>query len=105
VDDQNISAGHKLYRATANGPGDRQAFANQFRWRNNTAIIGRLCGYGTVAVTSVGGMTFPLRCLRSPQIFHTTLQKAVNDAKKPALPASKFPTQPPDDDSRFMPKS
>jgi hypothetical protein len=38
VDDQNISAGHKLYRGTANGPADRQAFANQFRWRKNTAI-------------------------------------------------------------------
>jgi len=38
VDDQNISADHKLYRATATGPDDRQAFANQFRWRKNTAI-------------------------------------------------------------------
>jgi hypothetical protein len=38
VDDQNISAGHKLYRATVAGPTDRQAFANQFRWRKNTAI-------------------------------------------------------------------
>jgi hypothetical protein len=38
VDDQNISAGHKLYRGTATGLGDRQAFANQFRWRKNTAI-------------------------------------------------------------------
>jgi len=38
VDDQNISTGHKLYRGTATGPADRQAFANQFRWRKNTAI-------------------------------------------------------------------
>jgi len=38
VDDQNISTGHKLYRGTATGPSDRQAFANQFRWRKNTAI-------------------------------------------------------------------
>ena len=38
VDDQKISSGHKLYRATAKGPDDRQAFANQFRWRKNTAI-------------------------------------------------------------------
>jgi hypothetical protein len=38
VDDQNISGSHKLYRATANGPDDRQGFANQFRWRKNTAI-------------------------------------------------------------------
>jgi len=38
VDDQNISSFHKLYRGTATGPADRQAFANQFRWRKNTAI-------------------------------------------------------------------
>jgi hypothetical protein len=38
VDDQNISAGHKLYRGTATGPADRQAFSNQFRWRKNTAV-------------------------------------------------------------------
>lgn len=38
VDDQTITADHKLYRRTASGPDDRQAFANQFRWRKNTAI-------------------------------------------------------------------
>jgi len=38
VDDQNISSDHKLYRAKANALDDRQAFANQFRWRKNTAI-------------------------------------------------------------------
>ncbi len=38
VDGESISSDHKLYRATASGPADRQAFANQFRWRKNTAI-------------------------------------------------------------------
>jgi len=38
VDDQTITSDHRLYRATASGPVDRQAFANQFRWRKNTAI-------------------------------------------------------------------
>ena len=38
VDDQNAGSDHKLYRATASSPGDRQAYANQFRWRKNTAI-------------------------------------------------------------------
>jgi hypothetical protein len=38
VDDENMPSSHKLYRGTANGPDDRQAFANQFRWRKNTAI-------------------------------------------------------------------
>ena len=38
VDDQTAGSDHKLYRATATGPSDRQAYANQFRWRKNTAI-------------------------------------------------------------------
>lgn len=38
VDDHSLSTDHKLYRPTASGPDDRQAFANQFRWRKNTAI-------------------------------------------------------------------
>jgi hypothetical protein len=38
VDDPSVSADHKLYRAIASGPADRQAYANQFRWRKNTAI-------------------------------------------------------------------
>jgi len=39
-------------------------------------VLGRIFGYGTVAVTSVGGLQFPLRYLASPQVFHATLQKA-----------------------------
>ncbi len=38
VDDQGLSDQHKLYRAASSGPADRQAYANQFRWRKNTAI-------------------------------------------------------------------
>ena len=38
VDDQTLPTGHKLYRRTATGLADRQAFTNQFRWRKNTAI-------------------------------------------------------------------
>jgi hypothetical protein len=38
VDDQAMGKRHKLYRATATGPADRQAYANQFRWRLNTAV-------------------------------------------------------------------
>jgi hypothetical protein len=38
VDDPSVSADHKLYRAIASGPADPQAYANQFRWRKNTAI-------------------------------------------------------------------
>jgi hypothetical protein len=38
VDEQSMSNRHKLYRASSRGPDDRQAYANQFRWRVNTAI-------------------------------------------------------------------
>ncbi len=38
VDEENMPSSHKLYRGTATGPDDRQAFPNQFRWRKNTAI-------------------------------------------------------------------
>ena len=38
VDDQTMSSDHKLYRAKVGGLDDRHAFANQFRWRRNTAI-------------------------------------------------------------------
>jgi hypothetical protein len=38
VDRQDMPSSHKLYRAAATGLADRQSFANQFRWRQNTAI-------------------------------------------------------------------
>lgn len=44
-------------------------------------LFGRMCGYGTVMVTTVGGASFALSFIGSPQIFHSTLQKAVLDAK------------------------
>ena len=67
-------------------------------------FIGRLCGYGTVTVTSIGGRTFPLRCIGSPQIFHATLQNAVSKAKTPSRATYEPAKPPPDDNSRFMPK-
>jgi uncharacterized membrane protein YdbT with pleckstrin-like domain len=44
-------------------------------------LFGRMCGYGTVMVTTVGGARFPLSFIGSPQTFHSTLQKAVLDVK------------------------
>ncbi len=38
VDNQTMSSKHKLYSAFSSGPTDREAYANQFRWRVNTAI-------------------------------------------------------------------
>jgi hypothetical protein len=38
VDAPAMGKQHRLYRSVSSGPADRQAFANQFRWRRNTAI-------------------------------------------------------------------
>jgi hypothetical protein len=38
VDDQNMSSSQRLYRSTTSSPKDRQSYANQFRWRKNTAV-------------------------------------------------------------------
>ena len=44
-------------------------------------LLGRMCGYGTVMVTTVGGARFPLSFIGSPQSFHSALQEAVLGAK------------------------
>jgi uncharacterized membrane protein YdbT with pleckstrin-like domain len=66
--------------------------------------LGPFLGYGTVTVTSVGGLQFPLRYIGSPQDFHAILQQAVAAAKSSIPPAIKSVTPPQDDDSRYMPK-
>jgi len=38
VDDSSQGKRHKLYHAASAGPTDRQSYANQFRWRFNTAV-------------------------------------------------------------------
>jgi len=65
-------------------------------------LVGRWLGYGTIAVTSVGGDQLPLQYIGKPQVFHAVLQQAVAAAKAP--PAR--PPLPPatGDDSRYMPK-
>jgi uncharacterized membrane protein YdbT with pleckstrin-like domain len=63
-------------------------------------LIGRLFGYGTVAVSSVGGAQFPLRFVGRPQVLHAMLQQAVAKAKvrarREVVPVGA-------DDSRYMP--
>ena len=66
-------------------------------------LLGRIFGYGTILVTTVGGAKFPLRYIGTPQIFHTDLQSAVAAVKMPRVPI-KPPAPPADDHSRFMPK-
>ena len=44
-------------------------------------LLGRFLGYGTVLVTSLGGLRFPFCYIASPQSFHATLQKAVTTAR------------------------
>jgi uncharacterized membrane protein YdbT with pleckstrin-like domain len=69
------------------------------------SIFGRLLGYGTVAATTLGGASFPLPYIASPQRFHTKLQEAVLTAKlSTRQPTLKTTTPPPDDHSRYMPK-
>lgn len=68
-------------------------------------LLGRVFGFGTLIVTSIGGLRFPLRYIGSPQDFHATLQRAVNDAKRPVQPVRTVSTPPQDDDSHYMPKT
>ena len=44
-------------------------------------LFGRLFGYGTIMVTTVGGAHFSLSFIGSPETFHSTLQKAVLHVK------------------------
>ena len=67
-------------------------------------LLGRLLGYGTVTVSSIGGLRLPLHYLAKPQVFQAALQRAVAQAKSPARPAPKLTTGP-QDDSRYKPKS
>jgi len=55
------------------------------------SLLGRICGYGTVTVTTVGGAAFPLSYMGSPQFFHETLKKAVLDAKNTLQGTAKVP--------------
>jgi hypothetical protein len=38
VDEEMMKSRHKLYSGNSSGPDDRQAYANQFLWRKNTAV-------------------------------------------------------------------
>jgi hypothetical protein len=67
-------------------------------------LLGRLLGYGTVTVSSIGGLRLPLRYLAKPQVFQAALQRAVAQAKSPPSPHTKLAPVP-QDDSRYMPKS
>ncbi len=70
-------------------------------------LMGRVFGYGTVMVSTVGGANFPMWFIGSPQGFHATLQTAVLSAKNsigrmPKPPRATLASQ--DDESRYMPK-
>jgi hypothetical protein len=65
-------------------------------------LLGRLFGYGTITVTTLGGARYVLAYISKPQILHMLLQKAVGAAKDATLPASK-PASAPQDDSRYKP--
>jgi uncharacterized membrane protein YdbT with pleckstrin-like domain len=70
-------------------------------------LLGRICGYGTVTVTTLGGAHFPLAFIGSPQSVHSTLQMAVLNAKDSLRGTTKPPgptSRPQDEGSRYMPK-
>ena len=62
-------------------------------------LLGRLLGYGTVTVSSFGGLRLPLQYLSKPHVFHAALQNAVTGAKAASRPAQKV-APPSNDDSR-----
>jgi len=73
-------------------------------------LLGRLVGYGTVAVTGTGGTSFRLRFLPNPQHFHRLLQTTVNNMHTSRSSSNHAPTQssvqaPVYDESRYMPKT
>jgi Bacterial PH domain len=65
-------------------------------------LLGRLLGYGTLFVTTVGGAQYRLSYIPKPQVLYALLQKAAARAKAPAHPAPN-PT-PRQDPSRHMPQ-
>jgi len=67
-------------------------------------LLGRLLGYGTVAVSTLGGLQFPLRFIGKPHVFHAALQRAVADAKAPSRPPAKAAPAPLDY-ARYMPRA
>lgn len=68
-------------------------------------ILGRILGYGTVIVTTLGGLRLPFRYIVSATEFHATLQSAVRTAKTKPTASAGSPAPIPNDHSRFMPKS
>lgn len=70
------------------------------------SLLGRVLGYGTVTVTSIGGQTVPLQHIGAPQHFHSEIKEAIEAAKfNQRRPATRKPPEPPPaDDSRYMPK-
>jgi uncharacterized membrane protein YdbT with pleckstrin-like domain len=70
-------------------------------------LIGRICGYGTVTVTSIGGAAFRLSFIGSPQNFHSMLQQTVVSAKSSVSGISKPSNaifRPKENDLRYRPK-
>jgi len=67
-------------------------------------LFGRLLGYGTVTVTTVGGQTMPFQFIRTPRRFYALLKEAANATKTLGPSATKVATSAPNDDSRYMPQ-
>lgn len=68
-------------------------------------LLGRLAGYGTVAVTGTGGAVFLLRFMPKAEYLHGLLQTMVHSAQTPQVPGRADPSQQlAEMNSRYMPK-
>jgi hypothetical protein len=69
-------------------------------------IVGRIVGYGTVAVTGTGGTVFPLRFLPKPEYFHSLLQSTMNGPSeiRPSQSIKEITQKLEDMHARYMPK-
>jgi len=72
-------------------------------------LLGRLVGYGTIAVSGTGGTVFRLRFLPNPRHCHGLLQMMVNHAQTERR--ANYPAPTPQsksasvyDETRYMPK-
>ena len=68
-------------------------------------LLGRLCGFGAIFVSTTGGVQYPLHYIGKPETFRTLLQQAVAASKRAPVPSTSYePPAPSEDDSRYMPQ-
>ncbi|HYG25101.1 MAG TPA: PH domain-containing protein [Verrucomicrobiae bacterium] len=69
------------------------------------SLLGRLLGYGTITVTTVGGLIIPFYYVPDIVEFHRILQKAIDNSRHLSQPESKPAQASAPDAARYMPKA